>query len=152
MIHPHLLYCLPIYSCTTQTNITLLEKIQKKAIRTITHSKYNQHTTPLFKTLKIMPLRSLITYTQSLLMHSIYHKYSPESLHNTWTTNADRPNDYNLRNDNDLYIPIAKTEQTKRLTFFALPKMWNDLYEQKYTPNPITFKIAIKQHFLEIDE
>lgn len=100
-----------------------------------------------------MPLKTLITYTQSLLMHSIIHKYSPVSLHNTWTRNRDRTdiNDRNLRNADDLYIPTARTEQVKRLTYFSLPKMWNDLHEQKYTPNPTTFKIAIKHHFLNND-
>ena len=36
------------------------------------------------------------------------------------------------------------------MSYFALPKMWNELYEQKYTPNPTTFKIAIKEHFLSL--
>jgi len=96
-----------------------------------------------------MPLKTLIAYSQSLLMHSIYHKYSPDTLHNTWITNSDRHNDRDLRNGDDLYIPTARTEHTKRLTYFALPKMWNNLHEQKYTVNPITFKIAIKKHFLD---
>ena len=41
LIHPHLLYCIPIYSCTSQKNITKLNNMQKKAIRTITKSSYN---------------------------------------------------------------------------------------------------------------
>ena len=150
LIHPHLLYCLPIYSCTTTSNINKIEKMQKKAIRIITKSNYTAHTTPLFNSLKIMPLKHLISYTQSLLVHSIYHKYSPPSLHNTWVTNGMRNNQHDLRNANDLYIPLARTEQVKRLPYFHLPKIWNELYEQKYTPNPTTFKIAIKEYYLSL--
>ena len=97
-----------------------------------------------------MPLKNLITYTQSLLVHSIYHKYSPPSLHNTWLTNNMRNETRELRNADDLYVPFARTEQVKKMSFFALPRVWNELHEQKFTPNPITFKIAIKSHFLSL--
>ena len=62
LIHPHLLYCLPIYSCTSQKNITKLFTMQKKAIRTITKSPYRAHTEQLFTSLGILPLNHLITY------------------------------------------------------------------------------------------
>ena len=150
LIHPHLLYCLPLYSCTSNKNISKLEIMQKKAIRIITNSNYTAHTTPLFNSLNIMPLKNLITYTQSLLVHSIYHKYSPPSLHNTWLTNNMRNETRELRNADDLYVPFARTEQVKKMSFFALPRVWNELHEQKFTPNPITFKIAIKSHFLSL--
>ena len=41
LVHPHLLYCLPIYSCTSAKNLTKLELIQKKTIRTITIVGHN---------------------------------------------------------------------------------------------------------------
>ena len=151
MIHPHLLYCLPLYACTSPKNISKIEKMHKKSIRIITKSAHHAHTAPLFNSLKIMPFRTLITYTQSILMHSIIHKYSPPSLHNTWTTNDQRNNGHDLRNGDNLHIPLARTDQVKRLPYFALPLMWNDLHVQKYTPHPITFKIAIKTHFLNPD-
>ena len=47
LVHPHLLYCLPLYSCTSAKNINKIELIQKKTIRSITNSKYTAHTTPL---------------------------------------------------------------------------------------------------------
>ena len=97
-----------------------------------------------------LPLKHLITYTQSLLVHSIYHKYSPPSLHNSWLTNSMRNDIRELRNADDLYIPYARTDHVKKMPYFALPRMWNELSEQKFTPNPTTFKIAIKNHFLSL--
>ena len=125
--------------------------MQKKTIRNITNSAYTAHTAPLFTKLKIMPLKHLINYSQSLLVHSIYHKYSPPSLHNTWVTNSSRNDIRELRNADDLYIPLARTDHVKKMPSFALPKMWNQLHDQKFTPNPITFKIAIKDYFLNLD-
>ena len=57
-----------------------------------------------------------------------------------------------LRNADDLYIPLARTEHVKRMPYFALPKMWNELQVQKFTPNPTTFKIAIKDYFLSLND
>jgi hypothetical protein len=89
-------------------------------------------------------LRVLIKYQQSLLLHSIYHKYSPSALHSTWTTVGERNDAYNLRNAADYFVPFAINEQVKRLPYFAFPKLWNDMSPMKYTPNPVTFKIFQK--------
>jgi Reverse transcriptase (RNA-dependent DNA polymerase) len=149
LVHSHLLYCLPIYSCTSQKNLTKLFKAQKKAIRAICNANYNAHTTPLFINLGIMPLNHLIRYTQGLLTHSIVHKYSPLSLHNTWITNMDRNPDRILRDADELYIPIANSDQTKKLPFFALAVNWNRLPYDKFHANPTTFRIALNNHIWE---
>ena len=146
LIHPHLLYALPIYSCTTQKNTTAIATLQKKAIRIITKSPYNAHTDALFHSLKILPLQHLITYSNALLMHSIYHKYAPPALHNLWTTNRQRNIDIDLRNGHDIYIPYARTDHVKRLPYFALPTCWNNLPDDRMTPNKTTFSIALKDY------
>jgi hypothetical protein len=148
LVHPHLLYCQPIYSCTSGKNIAKLEKMQKKSIRIICNAKSNAHTRDLFSRTNIMPLKIMIEYSQSLLVHSIYHKYCPSSLHNLWITNGQRENNYNLRNSVNLYTPPARTAHVEKMPYFALPKMWNNLTDQKLTPNPTTFKIEIKKIFM----
>jgi hypothetical protein len=97
IVHSHLLYCLPIYSCTTQNNLNKLFIAQKKAIHTVCNAKYRDHTTPLFIKTKILPLEQLIIQTRGKLTHSVFHKYSPPALHNTWTTNYERNPDRALR-------------------------------------------------------
>ena len=124
--------------------------MQKKAIGTISNASYTAHTMPLFNQLKIMPLKYLIPYSQSLLVHSIYHKYCPPSLHNTWQTNSMRNETRELRNADDFYVPVVRTANVKNMSYFTLPRMWNDQHEQKFTTNPTTYKIAIKNHFLSL--
>ena len=146
LVHPHLLYALPIYSCTSQKNIQKIFRMQKKSNRLIMKSKYNTPPYPLFSNLNILPLEHLITLTSSILIHSSYHKYSPESLHNMWLTNEQRGTNHDLRDGNQLYTPFARTEQVKRLTYFSLSRIWNNLPDCKQSPNPTTFKIALKWH------
>ena len=146
LVHPHLLYALPIFSCTSQKNITAIFNMQKKAIRTISKANHSAHTTPLFQALKILPLQLLITFTKGILMHSIYHKHSPLALHDTWTTNNLRNPDIDLRNGTDLFVPLARTDHVKKLPYFSLPALWNSLPDDRLTYNKITFRIALKDH------
>jgi len=67
LINPHIHYGL---LCWGTQNVKIL-KLQKKALRTITNSKYNAHTQPLFKNLRILPVNDL--YNLKLLQ--FYYKY-----------------------------------------------------------------------------
>jgi hypothetical protein len=146
LIHPHLLYCLPLYGCTSQKNIKKLELIQKKSVRTISKATRLAHTAPLFQKHNIMPLKFLISYTQNLLTHSIIHKYCPPSCTNQWLTNNERNPDLELRNASDLYIPRAVNDHVKKLPYFALAYNWNSLPYDRLHPNPTTFKIFLRKH------
>jgi hypothetical protein len=145
LVHPHFLYCLPIYSCTTVTNLNKLSIMQKKAIRNICNVNRTHHTLELYKDLKILPLNELIIFTQSTLMHSIIHKYAPIIFENQWITNLDRNPNVELRNAQDLYIPTVSTDQVKRLPLIAFAKTWNSLSANKYHTNPALFKNLLKE-------
>jgi Reverse transcriptase (RNA-dependent DNA polymerase) len=146
VFHPHLLYCLPVYSCTSNKNINKLKIMQKKVIRSVCNANYNAHTEELFKQLNILPLEKLIKYTKGLLTHSIVHKYGPPALHNQWMFNVDRNAGIALRNDHDMYIPLAVSEQVKKLPYFSLAYNWNELPLEKLYPNHLTFKLSLLDH------
>jgi hypothetical protein len=146
LVHPHLLYCLPIYSCTSGRNINKLFKMQKKAIRNISNAKFNEHTLPLFTKLRILPLNELILYTRSLLMHSFIHKYGPATFHEEWQTNASRNQNVELRNRDDLYVPTATSDQVSKLPIIAFAKLWNNLHAEKMYQNPALFKNLLIEH------
>ena len=57
---------------------------QKQAIRTVTTSKYNSHTSPLLKKLEILPLDSLITYFKLQFMSQYVQGFLPLALKNVW--------------------------------------------------------------------
>jgi hypothetical protein len=151
LIHPHLIYCLPVYGCTSQKNINKISKLQRKSIRIINKVKYNCNTDNLFVDNGILPFEKLVKYSQSIIVHSIYHKYSPQTLHNEWITNAERNIAYEMRNAEDYYIPRPKNESLKKLSYFTLPLVWNNLEPDKYHINPNQFKKYLKHHLLSIE-
>ena len=55
LVHPHLLYCLPIFSSTTQKNIKRISKMQKKAYHQV---KIHYPITPSVFPAKNSPVRS----------------------------------------------------------------------------------------------
>ena len=116
----------------------------------MTASTYNAHTQPLFIKHAILPYDKLIEQAQLLFMHSIEYNYAPASFINTWQKNRDREPALNLRNANDFYLPIPRTEMFKKSTFYALPAAWNELTPNiKLQQNKTTFKWALKAHLLE---
>ena len=84
LIHCHLVYGIHIWSPTTVSNLNDLRVKQRNAIRTITLSKYNAHTLPLFKTLKILPLDSLIYFFKLQFMSKYVQGLLPVSFNNVW--------------------------------------------------------------------
>jgi hypothetical protein len=149
LIHPHLLYCINVYSCTNKSNLKRLTILQKKAIRTINLSPAYAHTKPLFTASKILPLDLLIVQNKLLFMHSIQYGYGPPTFMQIWQTNYERNPDLNLRNADDLYLPIARVDSFKNIPLYSFPLEWNNLADEiKYQFNRFTFKTTLKNHLL----
>lgn len=149
MIHSHLLYCSIILSCTSVSNLSHIGKLQKKAIRIMTKSKYNTHTGPLFIENRILPFDKLLLQNKLLFFHSIEFNYAPRSFNNVWTKNTDRDLDYNLRNTDQYVIPPIRIELFRKIPLISLPTAWNELSEGlRFQSNKITFKIALFDYLL----
>jgi hypothetical protein len=56
--------------------------MQKKALRSITLSKYNEHTALLFFNEKILPLEYIIQKSMLLFIHAVKYGYCPFCVHN----------------------------------------------------------------------
>ncbi len=127
MIHSHIVYCINVYGCANTTSLHRLKIKQKEAVRIISNVGYREHTSPLFKQLKILPIEKLIKFTNIKFMHNFAHGRLPLSFTDMWTTNRNRNPDLVLRNADDYYVPAHKMASVKRFPFFQFPKIWNGL-------------------------
>ena len=66
-------------SCASQSALKSIAILQKKAIRTISNAKYNEHTPPLFAMLRILPFDKIIQESKLKFMHSVKYNYCPLS-------------------------------------------------------------------------
>ena len=119
--HCHLIYCILIYSSACPTSLKNIIIKQKKAIRCVADAKYNAHTGPLFKQLKILPFDSLVTFSRLQFISDFKHNHLPKSFCNVWQINEDRQLHHVLRNANEFYIPRARTSLVGRLPLCTLP-------------------------------
>ena len=150
LIHPHLLYCINVYSATSPSNLKRLTLLQKKAIRTIHKVKSNAHTAPLFISSSILPLDKLILQAKLMFMHSIEYGYGLPTFINTWEKNHVRNPDVNLRNADHFAIPHPRVDSFKLIPLYSFPFEWNRLQDElKYQYNRTTFKIALKNALFE---
>jgi len=153
LFHSHLIYGIQVWGCCSQESINLLHKLQKKAIRIIHGLPYNGHTESFFKKSKILPLPYLIKFFRLQFMQQFVQGYLPSSFDNIWTNNALRDaagRRYNLRNDDDLFIPPARLSSTEKHPYHAFPKAWHDfqIHEIKIQRNKKIFNSMLKKHLL----
>ncbi len=69
MIHSHIVYCINVYGCANTTSLHRLKIKQKEAVRIISNVGYREHTSPLFKQLKILCGYLYIIYTKNSYMY-----------------------------------------------------------------------------------
>ena len=153
LIHCNLIYCLPIWSCTTQNNLKSLTKLQKAAVRIINDDKYNAHTEPIFKKLSILPFDNLITFFNLQLMQRFKQGFLPISFNATWATNNFRRDsnfEITLRQNNDIDIPFARLSSSDRRPLVNLPRLWQNFSEEniKIIRNRPEFNQKLKKHLL----
>ena len=117
-----------IWSCTSPSNLNVLITKQKAAIRIINNSSYNSHTEPIFKTLSILPLTSLIEYFKIQFMFNFVNGELPGSFESTWIRNENREGANHrplLRNHNDIFIPPSRLTSTDKFPLFNFPRVWS---------------------------
>ena len=88
-------------------------------------------------------------------MQRFKNGHLPSSFDGTWLTNRIRRADQGeieLRNDDLLHVPFARTNALSRLPLVTLPKLWNEFQDEniKIIRNKIEFNSKLKQHLLTL--
>jgi hypothetical protein len=117
--------------------------MQKKAIRAITLSKFNDHTAPLFFSEKILPLEYVIQKAMLQFMHTVKFGNCPPSFNDVFVLNNVEEPVYELRYPNDFIVPRARIDLFKRVPLYSLPVEWNNCHDLRFYQNPTTFKIVM---------
>ena len=126
-------------------------KIQKKAIRAITASKYNAHTDPLFKQLNLLKVEDIFKQNCLVLHYKIERNIAPQHIRDLITRNHDIHNhatrNYTIR------IPTANFVTHSDCLRYYLPKLINELPSELlvniFRWSLPTFKKHLKQFFIQ---
>ena len=147
-IQPKLDYGLTIYGCTTQENLTLVQRLQNHAARLIlgNFDYINFRGIELVKSLGLYTIEERRDYFLATLMFKSIHGLAPAYLCNQVVMNFD-VNGYDTRGTDSMnvYLPKLKKDIYKNSFLYKGGQVWNCLPDVvKDSPNLEAFKYYYK--------
>ena len=125
-------------------------KLQKRAIRVISNSKYNSHTEPLFKKLKLLKLTDIFNCQQIKFYHKYLNNKLPEYFTDIFTRLNNSTQNYSTRNRDNISFEKVKHEYAKKRIRYCIPNTLNncpDLIKHKlYTHSIEGLSSYMKRH------
>ena len=116
-VQSHINYNLLNWSCANKTTLNPISVCLKRVIRVIQFENKYEHTAPLFKNLKILPLEEQIKHKQAIFMWKLSHNLIPPPVCDLFNKLPQNPNKFHLHN--------PRTEHGKRLIIYSAVKSWN---------------------------
>lgn len=143
LLQPYMDYGILLWGATNQCHLNKLNVIQKKAIRTITNSNYNEHTAPLFKDLNLLRLNDLYKLNVGKFMYKMTHNKLPLPIKHTFIQNQEMHN-HNTRQG--VHIKYRRTKIASNQISHKGPEVWLNIPADIQTAKTINqFKSKYKK-------
>ena len=126
LILPYTNYGILVWGNTCKTYLEKILKLQKWAIRTISHEHYRCHTGPLFKKHKILTVQDAFKLELGIFMYKHQTKQLPEIFVNYFRKH-NQIHSYQTRNSENYSIYNAKKMYADRAIRITGPILWNSL-------------------------
>ena len=126
LVEPFLNYCIIAWGGTYRTTLQPLFILQKKALRIITFTSFNEYSSPLFKDLRVVKLFDIIAL--AVFMYKFHNKLLPPVFDHYFNP-VRNVNSYNTRLSSKMTyaIPKARTNYGIFNIRFQGAKVWNDI-------------------------
>ena len=147
ILFPYLTYCCITWGFTYQTYINKIFTIQKNALRIITHSPFQCHSSPLSKKTNNLNIFQIIEYYVSIFMFQNLNSTVPNVFQQNRFLSYSY-HTYETRNNLSIRTPLFKLQFSKKSLFDHGIKIWNNLSpEVKSITNKSIFKKIIKKAY-----
>ena len=149
LIYPFLTYALVAWGNTYNTTVNPLAILQKKIIRLITFSNYQDHTNPLFIQLRLLKFHDLIFYHNALFMYDFHTGRLPHVFDEYFALVSQKHN-YNIRlaSRSSYSLPKVRTNYGKFNIRFVGSNVWNSIDENLKGLSKSQFKNKLKNNIL----
>jgi len=138
LIQPYLEYGITLWGGTHKIHLDKLRIVQKKIIRNITSSKYNEHTDPIFKQLNLLKLNQLYTLKIGKFMYRSTINELPQPVNKWYKPNSDY-HTHNTRQRKNPHIRYRRTQLASTQISHKAPEIWHNI------PNNIKQSKNIRQ-------
>ena len=150
IIHPYLSYGIMLWGSACKQYLHKIEVLQKKAIRSLHKTRYNEHTIPLFHSSKILKLNDLYKFQLLMFMYNYYQNNLPSPLCSLFTRNRDIHGHYTRRRNDPRVIAHSTHLMTKSFICQG-PELWSALPSHvKERKSVSSFKRQLKNMFISV--
>ena len=130
--------------------LTRLQCVQNQLARLVTKSPPFTRTIPLFRSLHWLPVRFRIVFKINLLTYKTLHEKQPVSLHSMLAASIPSRS-LRSNNDNNLSVPMVKTNTGARAFHYCAPSLWNNRPLSVRSASSVsTFKKYVKTHLFDL--
>jgi len=151
IILPFLSYGCIVWGNTYVHNIKPLQIIQRKAIRLITFSNFDAHTSPLFAKLNLLKLQDYIKLQTLFFMHQFNTGKLPKIFDSFFVKTFCKHNvNTRFASRSTFYLPKIRTNYGKFNIRFNGPKLWNELDERFKCCTSNQFKKELTLYFISL--
>lgn len=150
LINPFLIYSMITWGSTYPSTLQPLCVLQRKTLRIMTFSKFDEHSSPLFKSLNILKFSDIVTLLIAIFMFKFHNNFLPHVFNNFFIPVSSVHN-YNTRlaKKQSYYLPKARTNYGIFNIRFKGPKIWNSIDEQiKLSSSLKEFKSKFKKDMI----
>ena len=149
-VYPYITYGVEVWGTANDCYIQQVLKLQKRSVRVITSSRPRDHSTPLFKKLKILPLSQVYIYCVVKLMYKYVNQLVPQTFKDMFTTN-EVIHSYPTRHRDNLRLPRGRTAMIHKTFRFKATRIWNEMAGKvDYHCSLPTYKYRIKKYLINI--
>ena len=141
LVPSHLTWGTSVTGAITQTNINRLEAEQNKAIRNMTGTKYNCHTTPLYHKFGLLKAADLIHAAKALPAYKFRKDLLPHSLNTQFRYSYESGDRSQRENALNLHVPNTTGQGRELFPLPEITKAWKRLpYHLKSLPSITQYK------------
>ena len=122
-VQPYINYNLLNWSSANVSTLQCITNCIKKAVRIIASKNKFEHTTPIFKELKILPFDLQVKLNKGIFMWKIYKHHIPPPISNLFKQNNSTI--MTRINPTKYLLPNPTNERDKRNLTYSCVKLWN---------------------------
>ena len=151
IILPFLSYGCIVWGNTYDHNTKPLQIIQRKAIRLITFSNFDAHTSPLLAKLNLLKFQDHIKLQTLFFVHQFNTGKLPKIFDSFFVKTSCKHNvNTRFASRSTFYLPKIRTNYGKFNIRFNGPKLWNELDERFKSRTSNQFKKELTSHFTSL--
>ena len=127
LVEPHFRYCCSVWGCVNKTNLDRLQKLQNRAIRTISNARYDAPVQPLLMRLGLLSVPSLIKEESAKIVFKSPNNLAPDYMKGLFVKNSQNYTRVLRNTHGDLRTPFLQTNGSQNCFAYRGAKIWNSL-------------------------